>query len=174
MLRRMTFIQKFINPNRLQTQFAPVIISALVGAGLTLTLIFCLHQWYLDWRLARQTETSGYVSTNNSSAEMIASIPEGHLFGQNLSGDAPVTNLQLHVTGIVKTNSTDGSSPSKAYISIDDKPRKIFQPGDVLPYGVKIYDITEDTVILDHDGQLEKLPLPRERLTFKPHTTEPE
>ena len=101
---------------------------------------------------------------------MIASIPDEHLFGKafSKSGDVPITNLQLRVTGIVKVQDEENGSYSKAYISISGQPSKIYQVGDSLPYGVKVYAISHDTVILENGGRLEKLPLPREKLVFKP------
>ena len=63
---------------------------------------------------------------------------------------------------------------SKAYISIDGQPSKIYQVGESLPSGVKVYDITPNEVVLENDGNLEKLPLPREQLKFKPKLEEHE
>ena len=77
----------------------------------------------------------------------------------------PVTNLQMRVTGIVKMSGQSNSS--KAYISVEGQPGKIYQEGDDLPNGVRIYTISDDAVILDIDGRFEKLPLPREKLQFK-------
>jgi hypothetical protein len=105
---------------------------------------------------------------------MINSLPEKHLFGQAFSrtDGMPISNLQLRVTGIVKVNTETGKEVSKAYISISNQPAKIFEVGDTLPYGVKVYSITPDAVVLENDGHLEKLPLPREKLQFKPLSTE--
>lgn len=150
-------------------QQATTIVSALLGLFLFLTLLIGIRQWHADWSLTHQPAESAHISTKNESAEMIAAIPGEHIFGQNLSGsdDAPVTNLQMRVTGIVKVDAENANSVSKAYISISGQPGKVYQVGDSLPYGVKVYDITADTVILENDGHLEKLPLPREKLEFK-------
>jgi type II secretory pathway component PulC len=138
-------------------------------------MIFAFQQWHNDWSLAHQEIThAANVTAKDETADMIAAIPDEHIFGQNLvdSGNMPITNLQLRVTGIVKVETEDAKSVSKAYISISGQPGKIYQAGDSLPYGVKVYDITPDTVILENDGHLEKLPLPRERLQFKQRNTE--
>jgi type II secretory pathway component PulC len=105
-------------------------------------------------------------------ANNITSVPNEHLFGKMVSktGAMPVTNLQFRVTGIVKVDTEKYEAFSKAYISISGQPSKIYQIGDSLPYGVKVYDITSDAVILENEGHLEKLPLPREHPTFKPKT----
>jgi type II secretory pathway component PulC len=144
-------------------------IGAMLVVMTSLMFLYALWQWRTDWVLAHQQNKTMTVSTEDQTAKLIASIPDRHLFGQALSGsgDAPISNLQFKVTGIVKvTNGKEGDT-SKAYISISGQPAKIVEVGDNLPYGVKVYDITSDTVILENDGHLEKLPLPREPLQFK-------
>lgn len=139
-------------------------------------LFYSIWRWHSDWEIAHQVVTTH--TTFNSTDEissMIAAIPEDHLFGKAYvkSGDVPVSDLQLRVTGIVKVHHEHEGSVSKVYISSSGQPSKIYQVGDTLPYGVKIYEITVDAVILENGGHLEKLPLPREPLQFKPtHTQE--
>ena len=141
-------------------------LAALVGV----TFFYSAWQWHGDWMLAHQSITARpLIATTDETTDMIAALPDEHLFGKSLSGsEVPITNLQLHVTGIVKVESEETGSFSKAYISISGQPSKIYQIGDSLPYGVKVYDITTDTVILENGGHLEKLPLPRDSLQFKP------
>lgn len=146
-----------------------ILASLVLLAGLTvLTLGYSVWQWQSDWRLAHQEIAAPAASGgHDQTGAMIAEIPNEHLFGQGMTrlGEAPVTNLQLRVTGIVKME--NDSHASKAYISFASGPSKIYQAGDSLPYGVKVYAITEDAVILENDGRIEKLPLPREQLRFK-------
>lgn len=134
------------------------------------TFFYATWQWGSDWLITHQKiQSPPIISKTDEMANMIASIPDKHLFGQAVAKtDMPITNLQLRVTGIVKVESEQYGTFSKAYISISGQPSKIYQIGDSLPYGVKVYDITADTVILENDGQFEKLPLPREPLKFKP------
>lgn len=140
-----------------------------LGAALLFTLLHAFWQWHNDWLLAHQAvphQTTAIINTDDSAA-MIAAIPNDHLFGQSFTNNnLPITNLQLRVTGIVKVDAEQGAS--KAYISIAGQPSKIYQIGDKLPYGVNIYAISTDTVILENDGHLEKLTLSREKLQFKP------
>lgn len=148
-----------------------IIVAVCIALALltSFTFIYVTWQWRDDWLLTQQEAKAAAIPKADETANLIASIPDAHLFGLSLSnGDVPITNLQLLVTGIVKAE--DGSS--KAYISIAGAPSKIYQSGDSLPYGVKVYDITQDTVILENDGRLEKLPLPREKLQFKPFNAE--
>lgn len=146
-------------------------VSAL-GLLVLCTFIYVTAWWYLDWKLAHQSVAAIVKQDTDANARMIASIPEMHLFGVSATGDMPITNLQLRVTGIAREMDAHSENVSKAYISIAGAPSKIYQVGDTLPDGVKIYDITPDTVILENAGQLEKLPLPREKLEFKPRDPE--
>lgn len=141
--------------------------NGILGVLVLATIIYMGGIWYLDWQLAHQTAATP-TRTDNASNRMIASLPNQHLFGIAATGDMPISNLELRVTGIVRQQDNQNTNISKAYISISGAPSKIYQVGDSLPDGVKIYEITPDTVILENAGQLEKLPLPRGRLTFKP------
>lgn len=152
--------------------FSQRTLSILTGIVFLITLVtmaYFLWQWRSDWQLTHHeisTATFTQLTANtDQSKKLIAAIANRHLFGQAVVGDVPLTNLQLHVTGIVK--SMLEHSKSKAYISIAGQPSKIFQIGDNLPYGVKIYDITAQAVIVENNGHLEKILLPREKLQFK-------
>jgi general secretion pathway protein C len=145
---------------------------AALGVTVAATFIYVMSAWYLDWKLAHQTAAPVISSDTDANARLIASIPNLHLFGLSATRDMPVTNLQLRVTGIAREANAQNENVSKAYISTSGQPSKIYQVGDSLPDGVKIYEITPDTVILENAGQLEKLPLPREKLKFKPRDSE--
>jgi hypothetical protein len=150
-----------------------------LAAGVLLLLVVTtffssLWQWHSDWVLIHQPAPAAQTVQADQTTAMIRSLPDAHLFGQAFSNTngMPITNLQLRVTGIVKTNTDSGNNVSKAYISISGQPAKIYEVGDSLPYGVKVYSISDEAVILENDGHLEKLPLPREQLEFKPIETE--
>lgn len=151
------------------TQRVVLGLCAALAVLVCFTFIYSAWQWRADWVLAHQAAAAPTVATVDETANMIAAIPDEHLFGQSFSKSGmPTSNLQLRVTGIVKVDNEQGGTVSKAYISISGQPSKIYQTGDSLPYGVKVYDIAPDAVILENDGHLEKLPLPREQLQFKP------
>jgi hypothetical protein len=156
-------------------QHAATGIAVLLGIAILLTLICSIRGWYHDWTLIHQaTASTESMPADDDISHLIASLPSTHIFGQNFTknGAIPVSSLELRVTGIVKINQDTQNSVSKAYLSISGQPSKIYQPGDSLPDGVKVYDITADTVILENDGRLEKLPLPRNKLQFKPREVE--
>lgn len=152
-------------------------LTGLLLALVAIAGIICIYiasLWHSDWQLAHKTTAPARQPMQDNSADIIRQIPDQHLFGQDITatGDMPITNLQLRVTGIAREENADGENVSKAYISISGGQSKIYQVGDSLPDGVKIYEITPDTVILENGGRLEKLPLPREHLEFKPRNTE--
>lgn len=141
------------------------ILTLLVGS----TLFYSLWQWHTDWLFTHQpVPVTTQAAKTNETSLLIAAIPKEHLFGKSVANDVPITNLQFRVTGIVKSD----NESSKAYISIANQPSKIVRTGDSLPYGVKVYAITKDAIILENEGRLEKLPLPREPLEFKPRHAE--
>jgi type II secretory pathway component PulC len=134
-----------------------------------ITVLYSMWQWQGDWKLAHQTMFVPVI-VKTTEPDIIALISENPIFGQSPKlGDMPITNLQLRVTGIVKTNNQHAS---KAYLSISGQLSKIVKVGDHLPDGVKIYDISKNAVVLENNGRLEKLPLPREKLVFKKRQNE--
>jgi type II secretory pathway component PulC len=150
-------------------QQGALIASASLASLMLLTLIVGLWQWHDDWQLVHQKmPVASSTIQDDAIANMIKTLPKAHLFGENLvDGNMPITSLQLRVTGIVKSTTDNSREVSKAYISMSGQPAKIYQVGDSLPYGVKVYEITDNAVILENDSHLEKLPLPREPLVFK-------
>lgn len=144
---------------------AGIVVLFLTVMAITLTLIAL--RWRADWQWSHQHPVQTASTVNPSTAAtLIAALPEQHLFGQSIAtGILPISNLQLKLVGIVKMN--DASYASKATISVAGQPDKIFRVGDRLPYGVIVYDITPDSVILQNDGHLEKLTLERQQLIFK-------
>lgn len=152
-------------------QRAPILTAGMLAIIILSFVTLNISQWAADWQLTRANlDISQPIAAQDANAELISAIPNHHLFGHNLAanGEVPISSLELRVTGIVKVDSKENENNSKAYISISGAPSKIYQVGDSLPDGVKVYDITADAIILENGGHLEKLPLPRDRLRFKP------
>ena len=150
--------------------------AAIVLIALSLTTAgYAVYQWYADWQLAHsELPEAPSLATSAATSSLVAAIPSEHVFGQPAAelGNMPISNLQLRVTGIAKVEGDEEAQAlSRAYISVAGQPSKIYKIGDNLPYGVKVYDITADAVVLQNGGQLEKLPLPRDPLQFKPKPT---
>lgn len=80
-----------------------LILCASLAVLLSLTFSLESWKWHLDWQLAHQTRHETPAHAKDESLSLIQALPEAHLFGQSISkGIVPITNLQLHVTGIVK------------------------------------------------------------------------
>jgi len=142
---------------------AAPITAIVLAAVLSISVVYTLWQWFLDVKLTKQKVVATELPTNDKTANLITSIPDEHLFGRSLT-KMPISSLGLRLTGIIKL---DDPASSKALISMSGQPSKIYQVGDTLPLGVKIYAITQDTVVLENDDHLEQLPLPREPLQFR-------
>lgn len=144
-----------------------------LGALIVITGISVATEWHSDWVLAHQPV--GVVAhTTDASDKAMAALPKAHLFGQALmaDGNLPITNLQCRVTSIIKVINAHGDDASRAIITINGDAGKVYQVGDALPDGVKIYQINANAVVLENEGRLEKLPLPRTQLVFKAPNTE--
>lgn len=147
----------------------------LAGAGISLaglliiTLIYALIQWHDDWALTHQNLPEPALQVSRHTSNSANDIQNTHLFGKSLidGGDIPISSLQLQVSSILRETSPTGQDQSRATISMGGQPAKRYQTGDLLTGNVKIYQITNDTVVLENNGELEKLPLPRKKLTFK-------
>lgn len=150
------------------SQQKPFALFAVLSALILLTIWIIFNQWSSDWLLAhKEMVPLKTLSPKQNQARLIATIPAMHLFGKTFTkAQVPITSLQLLVTGIVKGYKLD--SASKAYISTHGQTGKIYRVGDFLSQGVKVYAITSDSVILENDGRLEKLLLPRHHLQFRP------
>lgn len=149
----------------------PLNLSLCLGLGVLwlITVGLGLNAWVGDWQRIHHPPITAIIPHENL-AILPKQIADNHLFGQTLTadGDVPVTNLDCRVTGITKVFNEHGDDVSRATIAIAGAADKMYQVGDALPDGVKIVSIEPNAVILENDGRLEKLPLPRTHLDFQP------
>jgi type II secretory pathway component PulC len=141
----------------------------IMGLLAFLTLISTPYYWYSDLKLARThvTSSSDY-STSEQLAMLSKQIPQWHLFGigpdDAQTDTIPITSLQLKLVGVIKALP---ENMSRVIISESGQPGKVYQVGDKITAGVKIYLIMEDGVILQNGARQEKLPLQRSTLIFQ-------
>ncbi len=132
------------------------------------TIIQTPLTWYSDSKLTKAQAIIMDLPHPAQSSDLIQQIPEWHLFGNAAkSADTsilPVTSLQLRLIGVVRAVPDHKSS---VIISEANQVGKVYLVGDTLPIGVKVDAITEDGVILENAGRLEKLPLQRQPLSFQ-------
>lgn len=134
-------------------------------------LVQSVMTWRSDIKLTQSHlhQNENLSSANDRLAKLILELPQWHIFGKYgvvaESAILPVTSLQIRLIGVIK------STPdmfSRVIISESNQPGKIYSVGDTLSsYGVKIYAITSEGVVLDNSGRLEKLPLQRTPLMFQ-------
>lgn len=93
---------------------------------------------------------------------MLANIVDGHLFGAApLSGgaNAPPTTLQLVLTGVIADRAHPGRGA--AIIGANAANAKLYSVGSVLTGGAHLHAVYSDRVLLERNGHLETLMLPR-------------
>jgi general secretion pathway protein C len=94
-----------------------------------------------------------------------ATIANAGLFGSpkvvaNTNAEnAPQTNIPLVLTGIIAATEPQNGL---AILGENASAAKVYAVGDTVPGGVKLHSVLADKVILDRNGSLESLALPRQ------------
>ena len=94
----------------------------------------------------------------------LAAINRAHLFGaapalKQDGADAPQTSMPLVLTGIIAGNDPQNGL---AILGQSAQTAKVYAVGDSVPGGAKLHSVYNDRVVIDRDGQLESLSLPRQ------------
>jgi general secretion pathway protein C len=100
----------------------------------------------------------------------LAVITKAHLFGaapQELGdgANAPQTSMPLVLTGIIAGNDPQNGL---AILGPSAQSAKVYAVGDNVPGGAKLHSVYTDRVVIDRNGQLESLALPRQASTTAP------
>jgi type II secretory pathway component PulC len=97
----------------------------------------------------------------------VMNMASWHLFGISTSYTEliPVTDLKLTLRGLLVSVP---AKDSQVIISELGKEEKVYSVGDPLPGGAILYKILIDSVILQHNGRLEKLSPPEIEEDVKP------
>jgi general secretion pathway protein C len=94
----------------------------------------------------------------------VAAITNAHLFGaapasKENGANAPQTSMPLVLTGIIAGNDPQNGL---AILGQTAQTAKVFAVGDNVPGGAKLHSVYIDRVVIDRNGQLESLVLPRQ------------
>src|SRR5215472_8197747 len=94
----------------------------------------------------------------------VAALANAHLFGtapvvQQDGADAPQTSMPLVLTGIIAGNDPQNGL---AILGQSAQTAKVQAVGDSVPGGARLHSVYADRVIIDRNGQLESLVLPRQ------------
>lgn len=99
-------------------------------------------------------------------AKPVADIAAWHLLGdyQPPLSAIPTSESSLQLMGIMKAEPVE---QSQVIISVNQE-EKVYQLGQTLPNGAVLKQILDDAVIIEQQGHLERLALPKAELEFKP------
>jgi general secretion pathway protein C len=94
----------------------------------------------------------------------LAAITNAHLFGaaalpRQDGANAPQTSIPLVLTGTIAGNDPQNGL---AILGQTAQTAKVYAVGDNVPGGAKLHSVYSDRVVVDRDGQLESLALPRQ------------
>jgi general secretion pathway protein C len=125
---------------------AAIIVTDLGGAG------------------GRKAAVPGGRANGASHALDVAAITNAHLFGSapaalENGANAPQTSMPLVLTGIIAGNDPQNGL---AILGPTAQTAKVFAVGDNVPGGAKLHSVYADRVVIDRNGQLESLALPRQ------------
>jgi type II secretory pathway component PulC len=141
-----------------------------------LTILLCAEivtsvlQWRDDAMFLTSVSVTHAIPSHDDLLQRVAAIPRQHLFGQDQTvgptEGLPITSMAIKLTGVIKV-SHGQQLRSRAMLSETDQPSKVYEVGDTLSSGVKLYAIHDNEVIFDNGGQLERLPMQRAPLLFQ-------
>ena len=102
----------------------------------------------------------------------IYSVANVALFGNYLAtaSDLPTTTLPLALQGTVVA--LDNPAQSLALISANNGKTKPYKIGSVLSGNATIMQIEKNNVVINHNGALEKIPLPVQLVALNERPTE--
>ena len=94
----------------------------------------------------------------------VPAITNAHLFGappppRQDGANAPQTSIPLVLTGTIAGNDPQNGL---AILGQTAQTAKVYAVGDNVPGGAKLHSVYSDRVVIDRDGQLESLALPRQ------------
>jgi general secretion pathway protein C len=94
----------------------------------------------------------------------LAAITNAHLFGaapapKQDGANAPQTSIPLVLTGTIAGNDPQNGL---AILGQTAQTAKVYAVGDNVPGGAKLHSVYSDRVVIERDGQLESLALPRQ------------
>ena len=161
------------------SQFSGARITALSALLLALLGLACAHVlwqayvfWYQPSKSVRITYTAHTsIQTESTNVKNYADdIASAHLFGRPLTPsntkkitteEMPESMLKVTIKGIL---ALADNTKSMAILSIENTVDKVFKVGEELKPGHHVDQIVAQGVVVDHNGRLEMIRLPRASL----------
>ncbi len=156
---------KLLRPMTAQIIF--LLVAAMLGYEL-ISGVTTYYRVHSDLKIA--TVHSGVHHTSVKTQSAMQKTLRVPVFGEYIPKalvdlDVKPSGLDLSLVGIVFSST---SKESQVIINSPGNPTQTFSTGDLVPGGAKIKQITPDGVVLEHDGELESLSLPKNELIFEP------
>jgi general secretion pathway protein C len=140
----------------------PRVATWILGAalGVQAGLIF-LDLWGAG---PHKSVTPVTVSAQPARPLDLTALANAHLFGaapapKQDAANAPASNIPLVLTGTIAGNDPQNGL---AILGQTAQSTKVYAVGDNLPGGPKLHSVYSDRVVIDRNGQLESLALPRQ------------
>lgn len=140
------------------------------GVSVLLVIAIAWQLVQLTWLLIEPAGSNAHAPPSGSAAARpqpidLQRIARARLFGTPEAAapsqddlNAPQTQMNLRLAGTIAAD-----DPGKGYAIIGEAggAAKFYSTGDALPGGARLHSVYSDRVILDRNGQLEALTLPR-------------
>lgn len=113
-------------------------------------------------------KTPARAVSRHAPALDVAALSRAHLFGTPpapTGENAPQTSMPLVLTGIMAGNDPQ---TGLAILGPNAQSTRVYAVGDVVPGGAKLHLVYSDRVVIDRNGELESLMLPRKVVNSAP------
>lgn len=142
-----------------QNKQLPVVLFGLF----VLISAWMLVDTFQFWQTMRADDRAlAQTTSTTQSTEQNVQIDQLHLFGVYNAqlADLPDTKLPITLQGTI--SETDGKA-GRAIVQLEAGKVKVFSVGQTILPGVQLKQIQPDQIIIDNQGVLERLRLPREK-----------
>lgn len=139
-------------------------IAILFGLLILIKLISGITFFFKGNANSKQTQ-----NTTQAQSEKTIDLTRYHLFGmytpKNLDpNQLPKATLDLTLNGVFLAVP---EKYSQAVLTAPGENQKVYNVGDDLPEGAKLYQVLNNSVIILYNGQLQQLLLPEPKVKFK-------
>jgi len=166
------FIEQYVSHSRLVERLPQaanvllILLIAYTSAGIFWKVVVATDRFRLDAAATHSQHAVTPVRTLQKRQGPEQAIIDAHLFGTAEAGrlvqtqpapEAPETRLNLTLKGVYAT----GDARALAIIASGGRNEEFYKVGDSIPGGARLKAVYPDRVILERNGRLETLRLPK-------------
>jgi len=143
----------------------PALVTALLATVLGLQVAYLVTTALRGPGAPISVPATMSEPAKNETAATVAALKNAAVFGVAGSGDPTViktSSSELKLSGLL---AEDDATLGQAIISDASGPAQVYRVGSMLPGGSRLREVRSDHVILDRNGTLERLDLPRQTTT---------